>query len=228
MNDPNHSAALSRMERASFAHPRRGRVEAVSLQVHAGELVGVCGAVGAGKSLLLRGAAGFDPAKAGTVWLLGQDLAGLDHDRLMQLRQRVAFASLSASILANLSVRENLEVPLRMRGMNREQARARVDELLGRLDLLEVAGRRSHEIPLRVLCRANVARALVLPAELYLLDEPSRGLSDRCFSLLGDEIRRLREAGAGFLISLGDPERWRGELDREVLLHGGDTPGAAT
>lgn len=209
---------LCEMRGAAFSHPRRSSVAGVDLRVDAGEIVAVAGPVGAGKSLTLRGAIGLDMPTAGEVRLFDQSIADLDHDRLMLLWRRVAFASLSASILSNLTVQQNLVVPLIMRGMPRSQALSRAGQVLERLELTDTAALFAHQFTLRTLCRVNVARALALDAELYLLDEPSRGLDDAHFALLAGLVRERVAAGAGALVSAGGSGRWNRVADRVVTL----------
>lgn len=212
--------ACAELRQASVHHPRRGQVVRVDLVVRPGRVVAVTGPSGAGKSLLLRAVVGFEQVQEGQALLFGTALEALDHDRLLALRQRVAYASLSAALLSNRSTRDNLRLPLVYRGVERGLARALVEQVMQTLGLEGVAELRPHQFPLRLLTLAIIARALVLPAQLYVFDEPSHDLDDETLAVLHSEIAARRDNGAGILLSLDDPDRWHGLVDDELRLPG--------
>ena len=94
--------ALLEMEDVSLGYTEEPVLEGVQLRVDAGELVVIAGSSGCGKSTLLKGAIGLLPPLAGTVRLLGADLAGLDDDRLALLRSRVGLLFQGGMVLAIL------------------------------------------------------------------------------------------------------------------------------
>lgn len=206
------------IEGASFREPGHGVVEDLSLSVGPGEIVLVTGPSGTGKSLAMRGAAGLAAPLRGRVLLFGADPSRLHHDALMAVRQRTAYASENAPLVANLTVRDNLTTPLLMRGMTWADAKARVDTALERLAIDEHALKRPHELSQVQHRMAILARALVVPADLMILDEPSRGLDDGRNDVVVELLRMLASDGAAVLLSVGDASRWNAVADHAVVL----------
>lgn len=197
------------VDAATFHEPGQGSVGPVDVVVEPGEIVLVVGAAGSGKTVLLRGCLGLAAPKSGAVALFGAPLAGLDHDTLMALRARCALASSAAPLVANQTLFDNIALPLWMRGA--PGAALVVGELLERLELGDVAARRPDDVLPRHRDLALLARALAVPAELYLLDEPpmtpaARGL-----------LRARIDAGAAALITVRH-EALFPEAVRRVLL----------
>lgn len=201
-----------------LVHPRRGQVNGLSLDVHGAEFVALVGVVGSGKSLVLRSILGLETFQAGAGFLFGQDLQRLAHVKKMHLRQRCALASLSASIMSNLSVLENMVLPQLLRGLDEHSAQKRSLKMLSDLDMQDLVGLYAHQLALRQLCLVNVARALVQDVDLYILDEPSRDLDDPRFEILREMVLQRMAGGAAFLVAIGDDTRWRDTPTRYVSL----------
>jgi predicted ABC-type transport system involved in lysophospholipase L1 biosynthesis ATPase subunit len=172
-----------------------GRLAPVDVEVVGGDVVALAGDADDAVGALLLCALGLAPARQGRVSLFDVDVAGGDHDLLLSLRARAALASLQAPLLSNLTVRDNLVVPLAMRSQAEADARNAVDALLAELDLLDTVGKRPHELTARQHRELLLARALLLPVKLYLLDEPP--LSSR---LLG-RLPALAAAGAAVVVT---------------------------
>jgi putative ABC transport system ATP-binding protein len=158
---------------------RRGAVAAldrVSLSFAAGSFTAVLGVSGSGKSTLLQCAAGLERPSAGTVRLCGTDLAGLSHRRQAVLRRRrVGFVFQDLNLLPELTVAENIALPLRLdrRRAGREDielAAARVGLGGGQLR------RRPAELSGGQQQRAAIARALITRPDVIFADEPTGAL----------------------------------------------------
>jgi ABC-type multidrug transport system ATPase subunit len=149
-----------------------GRLAPVDVEVVAGEVVVLAGDSDEGVAALLTGALGLVTPVAGRATLFGVDVAIADHDVLLAVRARAALATLHAPLLANLTVRDNLIVPLAMRSIDEQHARVQVEEILVELQLTETLGRRPHELSPRQHRELLLVRSLLLPADLYLWDEP--------------------------------------------------------
>jgi len=173
------NAPFLKLEAASFHEVGFGSIAEVDLEVNAGELVVVHGPQGAGKAVLVRGCLGFVAAKSGSVSLFGTPLRGLVHEELLTVRRRCALSSASAPLLSNQNVRENLLLPLIMRGVSEKAADARVDEVLALFQLTAAAWVRPEDLLPGDRDLARLARALVVPADLYILDDPSFPLAAR-------------------------------------------------
>lgn len=199
------------VDNATFADAGLVTARGVSLQVNAGDLVVVHGGEQSGKSTLLRGLLGFVPLTSGRARLFDVDIAALTHDRWMELRVRTAYASWTSPLLANLTVFDNLAIPLLMRSLAAAEARASVERALARYRLEDVANKRPHEILGEKLRAALMARALLLPAELLLVDDPpddeelDKALEDACAD------------GKGVIVASRDPERFRGAVQIDLV-----------
>ncbi len=200
---------LLSIEHASFNEPGHGTVGPVDVVVEPGEIVLVVGGEGSGKTLLLRGSLGLAKPREGTVALFDTPLADLDHDALMALRARCALSSTAAPLVANQTLFDNIALPLWMRGS--PGAALVVSELLERLELVDVSARRPDDVLPRHRDLALLARALAVPAQLMLLDEPPITPAARAL------LRARVESGAAALIAVRH-EALFPEATRRVLL----------
>jgi putative ABC transport system ATP-binding protein len=201
---------------------RRGAVAAldrVSLSFPAGSFTAVLGVSGSGKSTLLQCAAGLERASSGTVRLCGAELNRLPSRRQAALRRRrVGFVFQDLNLLPELTVAENIALPLRLdrrpaRRPDIEQAAARVGLDGGQLR------RRPAELSGGQQQRAAIARALVTRPDVIFADEPTGALDPH--TAVG-MLRLLRSApdGTTVIIVTHDPQVTR-FCDRAVFLHGG-------
>lgn len=194
----------------------------VDLSVGQGEAVAILGRSGSGKSTLLNLIAGIDDADAGTVRTAGVDVVNAGERTRAALRaQKIGFVFQSFHLLPTLTVAENIALPLELAGHPAASSRARVAELLQRIDL----GDRAQAWP-EVLSggeqqRIAVARALVARPALLLCDEPTGNLDDasaRTVLALLDELRRLH--GCALVVVTHSPDA-AAICDRRLWLEGG-------
>ena len=163
-------------------------LQAVDLSVPTGTLLAVHGRSGSGKTTLLNVVGGLDRADAGVVNVCGVDLMAASDARLTELRRdQVAFVFQGFGLLPMLTAAENVEVPLRLQGVDGAERRDRVAELL---DLVGLAGRSLHrpnELSGGEQQRVAIARALAADPQLLIADEPTGQLDSRT----GVEIMNL-------------------------------------
>jgi len=146
----------------------------VSFEIPAGEFLAIVGPSGSGKSTLLGLLAGLDRPRSGRVILDGQDLSALTEDGRARLRgEKVGFVFQSFHLIPTLTARENVQVPLELRG---EEARVRADELLDRVGLAA----RAHHYPAQLSGgeqqRVALARAFSNRPRILFADEPTGNL----------------------------------------------------
>jgi len=149
-------------------------VKNVSFQVEPGETVAIVGPSGSGKTTLLGLLAGLDRPTSGTVRLDGTDMGALSEDARARLRrERIGFVFQSFQLIPTLTARENVEVPLELRG---EGSGDRADDLLARVGL----GGRGHHFPSQLSGgeqqRVAIARAFVHRPSILFADEPTGNL----------------------------------------------------
>ncbi len=167
----------------------------LTLVVPRGEFIAIVGRSGSGKSTLLNLAAGIDVATRGEVWVDGRELSKLSDDELTrQRRDRVGMIYQFFNLLSTLSVRENVALPLLLRGERRPIALVQADRMLDEVELAHRRDARPHTLSGGEMQRAAIARALVHAPALILADEPTGNLdtraADQIVSLLGNIGRR--------------------------------------
>lgn len=168
----------------SGVHALRG----VSVAVATGELVGVQGPSGSGKSSLLHLLAGLDRPDTGTVSFEGRDLATVDDAARTAIRlRRIGLVLQSFDLLPTLDAADNVAVPAVLAGATPRAARARAVELLDAVGLADRAGHRPGELSGGEQQRACIARALMNDPVLVLADEPTAALD----SVAGDGVLRV-------------------------------------
>ncbi|MFI5084420.1 MAG: ABC transporter ATP-binding protein [Actinomycetales bacterium] len=194
----------------------------VSLDAHAGSLLVVRGPSGSGKTTLLNLLGGLDRPDAGTVRLDGEDLGAMGENQLIGLRRsRVGFVFQSFGLIPVLSAAENIEVPLRLQGLNAGARTARVAELLGLVGLATHGRQRPAELSGGQQQRVGLARALAGRPKVLIADEPTGQLDSVTASAMMDLMLDLvRHHGVAAIVSTHDP-LMLSRADRLVELHDG-------
>ncbi len=152
-------------------------IEDLSLEVARGEFVSIMGPSGSGKTTFLNIAGLLDSYDRGRYLLDGVDVAALSDDQLSRLRnQRIGFIFQSFNLIPDLDVFDNVEVPLRYRGLPAAQRRDRVEEVLVDLGLTARMRHLPSQLSGGQQQRVAIARALVGRPQLLLADEPTGNL----------------------------------------------------
>ena len=206
----------------------------VDLSVQPGELVGLVGPSGSGKSSLLHAAALLEKPTAGQVRIGGQDGLALSDRRRTALRRReIGFVYQFHHLMPELDALDNVALPRMIAGAPQRMARADAEARLVSLGLRERLKHRPGQLSGGEQQRVAIARALVNQPRLLLADEPTGNLdpmtSDQVFDALSEACR---EAGAGALVATHNFSLAR-RMDRVVTLEGGlvrpwDVPQAST
>ncbi|MEM7622841.1 MAG: LPS export ABC transporter ATP-binding protein [Planctomycetota bacterium] len=166
-------------------------VDQVSFDVAEGEIVGLLGRNGAGKTTSFRMSIGMIESDGGSVVFNGQDVSRLP---MYQRAQRgMGYLAQEPSIFRRLTVEQNLHAILETRPLNRKQRKARAEELMGQFDLLKIRGQSASLCSGGEKRKLEIARALVTEPSLILLDEPFAGVDPVAVEGLQDEIRKLRD-----------------------------------
>lgn len=209
------------------SYARDTALRGASIAVAPGEVVALVGPSGSGKSSLLHCATGLLRPESGSVSLEGRDLAGLSEKERSRLRRReIGLVLQFGQLVPELSIVQNVALPLVLEGHDRGAAQTSARDWLERAGVLDLAEALPGEISGGQRQRVAVARALVTGPRLICADEPTGALD----TLAGEEVAELlmvtaREAGAGLLIATHD-NRVAAGADREVVLRDGRTQGA--
>jgi putative ABC transport system ATP-binding protein len=194
-------------------------LKSITLDVPDGSFVAILGPSGSGKSTLLGLLAGLDRPTTGRVWLDGVELGSLSEDARARLRgEKVGFVFQSFHLIPTLTARENIQVPLELRGL---EAQARADELLGRVGLTG----RGHHYPAQLSGgeqqRVALARAFSHRPRVLFADEPTGNLDAATGARVIELMSELnREVGTTLVLVTHD-QSLAGRAGRIVRLHDG-------
>ena len=182
-------------------------LEGLEADFSAGRLTALTGPSGSGKTTLLHLLAGLRDPSAGTVSVLGRELATLGREERAALRRdAVAFIGQDPGLTPFLSARENVEVALALREVGAEEARQRALDALAVVGLAERAEQRVGRLSAGERQRVAIARALGAEAKLLLADEPTARLDEANALAVGALFGRVaRETGAAVVCATHDP-----------------------
>ena len=193
-------------------------VSGVHLDIHDGEYVSIAGPSGCGKTTLLSILGLLDTPSAGSYALKGSEVANLSFADRARIRNReIGFIFQSFNLIGDLTVYENVELPLTYRGLGATQRKAAV---IGALERVGMAHRAKH-LPSQLSGgqqqRVAVARALAGKPAILLADEPTGNLDSRNGEAVMELLKELHAGGATICMVTHD-ERFAGHADRSVHL----------
>ena len=165
----------------------RAAIRDLSFTVPRGEIAGFIGPNGAGKSTTMRILAGFLSATEGTARAAGHDVATAGE----AARRRIGFMPENNPLHTDMRVREYLKFRARLKGLNRQNSRERVDAVLDQFDLTEVRGQMIGTLSKGYRQRVGLADALVHEPDLLILDEPTIGLDPHQIRTVRQHIKEL-------------------------------------
>jgi phospholipid/cholesterol/gamma-HCH transport system ATP-binding protein len=196
----------------------------LSLDVRAAEILGVVGASGAGKSVLLRTIIGLLPRREGSIEVLGVDLAKASEDERRARERRWGILFQQGALFSSLTVRENVQFPMRE---NLELSQRLMDEMaLAKLEMVGLAPEDLNKFPSELsggmTKRVALARALALDPEIVFLDEPTSGLDPISAGDFDELIRTLQQTlGLTVFMVTHDLESLYTACDRVAALADG-------
>ena len=191
----------------------------VSLSVCSGDALAVMGPSGSGKSTLLNLVAGLDRASSGTVVVGGTDLNRLGETALARFRRaQVGIIFQFFNLLENLTVRENVRLPVQLAGVSGRAADHQVQDLLERLGIDSLGDRYPTALSGGERQRVAIARALVNRPALLLADEPTGALDTRTGNHVLELLTDLNRAGQTLVLVTHDSRLARRCATRLVRL----------
>jgi putative ABC transport system ATP-binding protein len=196
-------------------------VRDVSFALRPAEFVAVMGPSGSGKSTLLHMLAGLDKPSAGQILLNGDDLAAGDEEYRAGLRRkRIGFIFQFFNLLPDLTVDENVTLPLRILGDNPKRHRARIDSLLQLLGVEALKDRLPQALSGGEMQRVSIARALSTQPPLVLADEPTGNLDSAAGTAVMQLLTELNREGRTIVLVTHD-EQVAAYAQRELLIRDG-------
>jgi len=201
-------------------------LDGVDLDVAAGELVAVMGPSGSGKSTLLHVLAGILVPDAGEVHLDGECVSGWPDRRRAALRlRRYGFVFQFGDLVPELTLAENVALPLELTGTGRREARRKAGDMLASLGLDGEGGRRAGEVSGGQLQRAAVGRALVQRPAVLFADEPTGALDTLTGEAVLEQLVTLARRHDSAVVLVTHEARVAAYADREVILRDGRMTG---
>ena len=194
----------------------------VSFEIKKSQYLAVLGPSGSGKTTLLTLLGGLDRPTTGRIFLDGVEISNLEEGRLSQIRRRqIGFVFQNYNLVDELTVLENVGLPLLFEGESWKKMQGRVLELLGEVGLSGKERRRPSQLSAGEQQRAAVARALANNPSLVLMDEPTGNLDEaNSHALMGLVGKLNRESGITFVIATHNPEMAKSASSRILLRSG--------
>jgi len=181
----------------SYGH--RTVVDRVSLQINTGMVVGLLGPNGAGKTTSFYSIAGFIRPDSGNVILDGEVITNLPiYKRALK---GISYLAQEPSVFKKLTVEENVRIILEPLGVDRNEIKNRIDELLAEFNIEYLRKNKGHSLSGGERRRVEIMRALSTRPRFILLDEPFAGIDPLAVNDLQKLIHNLKEKGLGILIS---------------------------
>ncbi|HQQ94440.1 MAG TPA: ATP-binding cassette domain-containing protein [Bacteroidia bacterium] len=186
---PSNSEAVISVRNLSKTFGKNAVLKAFNLDLNPGENLAVLGKSGSGKSVLIKCIIGLINADSGSIRVFGEDVSTMSHNELDRMRTRVGFLFQSNALYDSMTVRENLEFPLRRHWMksSKSNMKDQVMEALENVGLAHTIDLMPEELSGGMRKRVALARTLILKPEVILYDEPTTGLDP----ITGKEISQL-------------------------------------
>jgi putative ABC transport system ATP-binding protein len=193
----------------------------VHLQIHRGEYLSIAGPSGCGKTTLLSLLGLLDTPTEGAYMLDGKDVSDLSASERARVRNReIGFVFQAFNLIGDLTVYENVELPLTYRGMSSSERKERVQEALERVGMSHRMKHYPSQLSGGQQQRVAVARAIVGKPLILLADEPTGNLDSKNGEAVMDLLKELHADGATICMVTHDP-RYARYADRTIHLFDG-------
>lgn len=203
----------------------------ITLTLKKGENLVVLGKSGTGKSVLIKCLVGLIDADEGTVNVLGNNVSELKQKELDELRKKIGFLFQSGALYDSMTVRENLEFPVRrqLNSKSKEDVQKLVVEALENVGLADAIDKMPAELSGGMRKRISLARTLILKPEIMLYDEPTTGLDTITSKEISNLILKIqKKIKTSSIIITHDMECARIVADRVIVLNDGKIIGEGT
>jgi len=196
--------------------------QGISFDLQEGEILGLFGGSGSGKSVVLRSIIGLERPDRGSILFHGQDLTKLSERELMPVRTQISYVFQNGALFDSLTVEENLAYPLKEHtSLKPAEIKARVDQMLEKIDMKGSNNLLPAELSGGMQKRAGLARAIIMEPKVILFDEPTAGLDPINTARLLGNIKKLKVGGiTGIFVTHDIPSAFE-IADRIAILYNG-------
>ncbi|KAA1424604.1 ATP-binding cassette domain-containing protein [Mumia zhuanghuii] len=197
-------------------------IDGVDLDVEAGDVYGIVGYSGAGKSTLIRLVNALETATSGSIRVDGTEITGLSERRLQHVRRGIGMIFQQFNLLRSRTVYGNVIYPLQVAGVGKDEAHARVAELLQFVGLAEKAHTYTDQLSGGQKQRVGIARALATSPKLLLADESTSALDPETTQEVLALLRRVNEElGITIMVITHEMEVVKSIADKVAVMEGG-------
>jgi len=212
--------ALFSVENLCKSYKKKRVVNDVSYSVNRGELVGLLGTNGAGKTTSFRVAVGLIRPEGGRVFLEEEDIT---RDPIhIRARKGLGYLSQEPSVFQGLSVYDNLIAILEMRNVPKKERIEATEQTLEEFSLKDHRDKSAKNLSGGLRRRLEIGRTLLLKPKLLLLDEPFSGLDPKVVGDIQEIIRNLTSRNIGILLTDHNVRETLAVTDRAYIMHEGD------
>jgi phospholipid/cholesterol/gamma-HCH transport system ATP-binding protein len=196
----------------------------INLVINKGENLAILGQSGTGKSVLIKCIVGLEEIDDGKLVIFGRDISELKNKELIEIQKRIGFLFQSGALYDSMTVRENLEFPLRkqLNSISKEKLNSLVKESLHDVGLDKAIDKTPSELSGGMRKRLGLARTLILKPEIMLYDEPTTGLDPITSKEISNLILEVqRKYHTTSIIITHDIECTRLTADRIIVIKDG-------
>lgn len=196
--------------------------QGVSFELKKGEILGLWGGSGTGKSVILRSIIGLEKPDTGRIVYEGQDITRLTERQLVAVRKKIGYVFQNGALFDSLTVEENLSYPLREHTkLSEAEIHQKVEAMLDLIDMKGANNLYPAELSGGMQKRAGLARATILEPEIILFDEPTAGLDPVNTHRLIKNIQKLKAKGStGIFVTHDIPAAFEISDRIAILLQG--------
>lgn len=197
----------------------------VSLNLYNGENLVILGKSGTGKSVLIKCIVGLLNPDGGSINVLGNEVGTLNNTQLNELRMQIGFLFQSSALYDSMTVKENLEFPLKRikRNMKAKQRNEKILEALENVGLADSLNKMPSQLSGGMRKRISLARTIIVDPQIMLYDEPTTGLdpvtSDEISALINEVQKKYKTSS---IIITHDIECARATANRVIMLKDGE------
>lgn len=213
---------ILQVKNVSKSFGKKKVLQDISFDLYEGEILGLFGGSGTGKSVILKCLIGLEGIDSGEIIFEGRDISKLRESRLIDVRKKIAYVFQNGALFDSLTVEQNLAYPLKEHTrLSEGDIQAKVN---GMLELIDMKGSNNllpAELSGGMQKRAGLARAIILNPKIVLFDEPTAGLDPVNTKRLVENLKKLKSLGmTGIFVTHDIPSAFE-VTDRIAILYQG-------